>query len=95
MTAINMIGKSTSEVEPIAKDETRVEEEKPAPTEQYVKKCLCLLGAVKWSSVPGTMFELVISQALHGCQLYGLSGRCGDADRVYPYPWWGSQQGLI
>ncbi|KUJ08450.1 uncharacterized protein LY89DRAFT_676867 [Mollisia scopiformis] len=49
---------------------------KPAPTEQYVKMdvCLCLRSFVV--RVQGTLFELVISQALHGCKLYGLSGGC-------------------
>lgn len=92
MTAINMIGKSTSEVWPIAKDETRVEEEKSSANGTIRQEVLVLAVSFELS-VPGTMFELVISQALHGCKLYGLSGRCGDADRVYPYPWWGSQQG--
>src|SRR3954463_16202239 len=91
MTAIHVIGKRTCEKQPIAKDETRRGEQKqvPAPTAQHVKKVLELDELQAWRDK-----ELVRTgdlQAVHGSEVYGLSGRCA-MHMKWNVPWWGKQQ---
>jgi hypothetical protein len=64
-----MIGKKTSEVQPIAKDETR-EEEKFSANGTIRQELLDELESTR------NLFELMIFNSVHGCKLDGLSGAC-------------------
>ncbi len=84
MAAINMIGKSTSEVQPIAKDETRAEEKASANgtiRQDVLDEFECTRNFVRTGDLPGFTW----------LQARRTVGKMRDADRVYP--WWGSQQG--
>ena len=64
-----MIGKKASEAQPIAKDETRVEE-KVSGNGTTRQDLLDGLESTR------NLFELMIFKPVHGCKLYGLSGGC-------------------